>query len=134
MASSSRGVTVKITGEEELLRKLKALEDVALGSMLTEAVSAAAQLVVVEAKARAPVRTGNLREAIEAGEPKRVGFRVTAPIGPGKKGWYGLFVEVGTKLAAAHPFLRPALDGKRKEIKQTIREIVRQRIEKVARS
>lgn len=31
-------------------------------------------------------------------------------IGPGKKGWYLRFAEIGTRLVAARPFLRPALD------------------------
>lgn len=144
-SKTSRGINVKvITGEDELLRKLKALGDLAIGDMLTEAVTAAAQPVVAEAKARAPERTGNLREHIQTGDVTRAGFRTEIPVGVDqKKAFYGPFVEVGHVIrrggkivgrVPAHPFLRPALTSKRREIRKIVSKVVKERIEKVARS
>ena len=43
-------------------------------------------------------------------------------IGPNKKGWYARFLEFGTKLMGAFPFVRPARDRIRPEIKPRVRK------------
>ena len=52
----------------------------------------------------------------------------------GKKGnlsqdaWYWRFVEFGTRKMAARPFLRPALEAKRREAAQAMKERLQQRV------
>lgn len=57
----------------------------------------------------APVATGNLRDGIEPAGPGRIG--ITADNEQGES--YVEFVEFGTDLAPAQPFIRPALYRKR---------------------
>lgn len=130
---AARGTKVVIMGEQELLSKLKALGDEAIG-LLDDAVTAGAEIVAEEARSRARVRTGKLRDSIGTGDIRRFGYRTVVPVGPGKEAFYGIFVEKGTSKQAAHPFLRPALRTKKEQVKATVGGIVRKGLEKVARS
>lgn len=129
-----RGMRIKIAGAEELERKLKALGEIGTTEMLVKAVDASADLVVPEAERRVRVRTGNLQQHIEKGEPRRFTGRAEIDVGPTDEAWYGRPLELGTKHAPAYPFLRPALDSQRRKIRQTVSDIVKKGIEKVARS
>lgn len=62
------------------------------------------------AKRNAPVDTGRLRSSITE-ELTRDGDELVETIGTDVE--YGLYVEVGTHHAPAHPYLRPALDSAR---------------------
>ena len=64
-----------------------------------QGVDATAQAIAADARARAPVATGFLRDSIEVTEE---GVEVMAD--------YGLFVEYGTSDTVAQPFIRPAAD------------------------
>jgi len=97
-------------------------------------VSAAAKVIQDEVKARAPIREvpagtgpgkritagkpklrfpGNLRKrVIRRKVSKRGDSRVHYIIGFAQAAWYGRLVEMGTKTAAPHPFMRPAIDAK----------------------
>lgn len=67
-------------------------------------VRAAALLVEAEAKARAPVDTGFLRNAInQSGEG--TSYRVDSPAE------YSIYQELGTLRMGPRPFLRPALES-----------------------
>lgn len=115
-------VKVQVEGMEALQRKLGRLPDAVGNPVLREAVGAAAELVRKDAAERAPRgATGKLQGGMIAvsmeGSSDRAAFR----IGPSAEAWYGGFVEKGTKHSAAKPFLRPALDSKRKAVVQTVR-------------
>ena len=83
----------------------------------------AGELVAERARAKVPVRTGKLKDTIRVrrlkGDPKQ-DVRVYA--GNRIKGgaFYAHMVERGTKKMAAHPFLRPALNQSRNEIKNIV--------------
>ena len=90
-----------------------------IATKITPAVRAAVQTsvnaVVQEAKAIAPVRTGYMRDhivgAVEDGDKTVMGTVTSeAP--------YSGFVEFGTVRMDAQPFLRPALDTVREQIRQ----------------
>ncbi len=76
-----------------------------------EMITRVAQEAETLMKARAPVRTGNLRRSIT----HRVlgdGKRWYALVGTNVK--YAIFQEYGTRFHVAHPFMRPALDELRR--------------------
>jgi HK97 gp10 family phage protein len=83
----------------------------------------AGELVAARARGDVPVRTGKLKDTIRVirlkGDPKQ-DVRVYA--GNRIKGgaYYAYMVERGTKKMAAHPFLRPALNQSRNEIKAIV--------------
>lgn len=60
-------------------------------------------LVVADMKRLAPVDTGNLRDSIEALGGGRIGISAD----------YAAYVEFGTTVARAQPFVRPAIYRKR---------------------
>lgn len=75
------------------------------------AVMKVAGSIAREAQANAPVRTGALRDSIEASSVatgKEAEVQVGAP--------YGGYVEYGTRYMAAEPFLGPAIDAHRDEL------------------
>lgn len=73
-----------------------------------QGVNAAAAQVAAAAQARAPVRTGALRDSITPVPDPESGFaRVTA------QAPHAGYVEFGTSDTPAQPFLRPAADSSR---------------------
>lgn len=78
-----------------------------------------AERVVEEAKSRAPVRTGTLRDSIRV---RRVNqYRNDVVVGAP----YGQFVEFGTSRMAAQPFFIPAAESVRDEFIKLAREALR---------
>lgn len=56
-------------------------------------------------------------------EPEIHGHRMVVKVGPSKRtSWRAKFLEYGTRLMGAYPFLRPARDRHRNAIKQKVRE------------
>lgn len=100
-------------GSRELARALGRLEARAAGKTLTEAALAGAEPIREDASAKAPRRTGNLASNIVAEVVERSRGRVVVGIGPNKDAWYGIFPELGTSRSPAHPYLRPAFDGRK---------------------
>ena len=70
-------------------------------------VSDAADAVAEEAKARVPINSGELRDSIHVeNDPLDAYVAEVVADAP-----YAIFVELGTKDKAAHPFLRTAVDA-----------------------
>lgn len=65
-----------------------------------------AQAIANEAKVRAPVDTGNLRQNILAVQVDPLHWRT----GVTNNAAYAIYVEFGTRHMAAQPFLRPAFE------------------------
>lgn len=65
---------------------------------------AAAAAVLADAKSRVPVRTGRLRDSLEASESPEGGMEVGSGLD------YAAFVENGTYKDAPQPYLGPAAD------------------------
>ena len=87
-----------------------------------------AESVVAEAKSRVPVKTGALRDSIQAEKVNADRFKITANAKSKKGVAYGRILEYSTKSNKA--FLKPALDAKRAEIKQNLIKSVREAIRK----
>lgn len=100
---------MKVEGGDEILRNLALVADRA-AELADEAVRAGAEVIRDEAAARVPQRTGTLYRSMTYDKaPDQRKGRVAYLIGPGKGGFYGLFLELGTVKMAARPFLVPAL-------------------------
>ena len=113
---------VDIKGLDEINKKLRLLDKKMKASIARRALNKGGRHIRDEAKSRVPVRTGNLRDSITLRTKKlgRTGF--LAEVGPAKRkgrdaitgkrkvladGFYGRFVERGTKNMAPQPFMRP---------------------------
>jgi len=127
-------VTVNVQGLRELQATLSKLPAKMQELAGVRAVSQAAKVIQDEVKARSPVRDvpagSSAGKRVTAGKPKlrypgnlrrrivrkkvskrgdnHVAFVVTLS----KSAWYGRLVEFGTRNAAPHPFMRPAVDAK----------------------
>jgi HK97 gp10 family phage protein len=147
--------TVKVEGLAELGKALRELPGRVARNGLRASVYAGAKVVRDEARAQAPKAAqslganqpppGTLKRSVimkhipELSSLTRQTFFVTVRHGKkyrkqGKKGnlsqdaWYWRFVEFGTRKMSARPFLRPALETKRREAVQAIKERLQQRV------
>ena len=55
---------------------------------------------------------GNLKAYRAQRTSRGSGTTISYEVGPTGFAWYGRLVEMGTRYAAAHPFMRPAMDAK----------------------
>jgi HK97 gp10 family phage protein len=149
------GMTIKITGDKAMVRRLDSLGKVARGKTLERALVAGALIVQNAAKERAPYVTGNLRRSIHIGGHEdlnpdglgdivdRSGTRVPRPeVGPHK-----VTVYVGTDVnyAAAveygsddgkrrgKPYLRPAMDENKRAVQEEVAAALRDLIDAAVR-
>lgn len=114
-----KGVTLKLEGEKDLQRKLLRLGNKVFKE-IEGIVEDAAEILVTEAKARAPVDTGRGRESIHASKAFGRAGKVTFDVGPGKDGFHLKFAEYGTRNQPKRPWLRPAADSKEEEITRAL--------------
>ena len=148
--------TFKIEGLAELGKALRELPARVARNGLRVSVYAGAKVVRDEARARAPKAAqslgpnqpppGTLKRSVimkhipELSSLTRQTFFVTVRHGKkyrkqGKKGnlsqdaWYWRFVEFGTRKMRARPFLRPALEARRREAGQAMKDRLSERIE-----
>ena len=85
------------------------------------ALTASALLVEGQAKALCPVDTGNLRNSITHEVEKkeaRVGTNVS----------YGIYQELGTSKMAAQPFLNPALEQNKGNIRKIFADALKEAV------
>jgi len=152
---------VKIEGLAELAKALRELPDRVAKNGLRVCVYAGAKVIRDEARMRAPKAAeslgpnqpppGTLKRSVimkhipELSSLTRQTFFVTVRHGKkyrkqGKKGnlsqdaWYWRFIEFGTRKMAARPFLRPALESRRREAVDAMKERLTQRIEMEAKA
>lgn len=85
---------------------------------LPKGVALAGKEVEGEARAKAPVDTGRLRESITS-SPDGLSCEV------GTNVEYAIYQEFGTYKMKAHPFLIPALKDKSEEVKQIIKDSIK---------
>lgn len=95
-----------------------------LGKLSAAAVPAAshairktALAIEADAKALAPVDTGNLRNSISTSA-----YGLSAEVGPTAE--YGLFVEQGTSVNSPQPFLAPAFDRRVRGLEQALGQLI----------
>lgn len=152
---------VKVEGLAELARALRELPDRVAKNGLRVSVYAGAKVIRDEARIRAPKAIaslgpdqpppGTLKRSVimkhipELSSLTRQTFFVTVRHGKkyrkqGKKGnlsqdaWYWRFVEFGTRKMSARPFLRPALEAKRRDAVQAMKDRLTERIELEAKN
>ena len=87
---------------------------------VAEAVEETAKEIVNDAKGRAPVDTGHLRDSIAAQRIDEFGQVVAVHAS------YAAFVEYGTRHMAAQPFFIPALESAKQPFIQRIRKAFEQ--------
>lgn len=106
-------VNFKVTGLQELERKLLGLGPAVATRIGEDSLIAAAKPITTAMRRLVPVDTGALKRSITT---RKIGARGTSllsrTIGFKRPGsFYAHLVEFGTKHARAQPFVRPALDG-----------------------
>lgn len=128
-ASSTSAEDIKNTVEE--LRKKG--RNVIFNAKL--ALAAGVDMIIEDAKSRCPVRSGKLKESINAREVKVEGveedgvlYEITADATNKRGIAYGQFVEFDPRIAK--PFLYPAMDACRNIINQDIKEAIAEAIKR----
>lgn len=94
------------------------LDNVASAGAIRAGLQAAAFLVEGQAKIKAPVDTGFLRNSIQVQSVNSREAIVAATAD------YALYQEVGTRFMAAHPFMRPAIENNRERIGRIIGDAI----------
>jgi HK97 gp10 family phage protein len=140
-----------LTGFKELAESLKQLGPRVAKNTLRRAVSAGAVTVRNEARARAPVDTGEMKKDIQVKREKDqrdgpLAARYSVFVRSGKKSrlsgksrniqknsFYWKFIELGTSKMAAQPFLVPAFESRKEEAVKIIGEKIDEGIQKAAR-
>ena len=119
------GISIKIEGAKELTEKFKLLEPKIAKKILRKTFKSVGSLLVSAAQQNAPVgTTGQLKDSIKA----KVSFRknsISVSVGSAAgfyRGdvFYMAFNELGTSRQPAVPFLRPALEDRKDEIREQI--------------
>ena len=146
--------SIKLIGGKELDRKLKALPRKVAKKILRQALRAGAKIILAQAKANAPVATGQLKKSLKVRAMKRtrkgtVGFKVQTKAGDFKGDeFYGSFLEYGFRrgkrpgkgaeytreIVPAQPFMRPAFDSKKDEAVAVISKELSAKIVTAAKS
>ncbi len=157
----AKGEGVHVRGLAELDRALRELPVRVANRGLRASVYAGAKVIRDEARSRAPKAAqslgpkqpppGTLRRSVimkhirELSGGGRQTYYVLVRQGKkyrnqGKRGnlsqdaWYWRFLEFGTRKMAARPFLRPALESRRREATAAIKERLAQRIQTEAKA
>lgn len=112
-----------IEGMDEVLKLVAELGDAAADA-LDNAAKAGATDVLSEARRRAPVDTGRLRDSLVLKKRKvRKPNVLSSYIVTGGKGAaYFVPVELGTSKMKAQPFLRPAIDENRSRVAKIVND------------
>lgn len=92
------------------------------------ALAKSAEAVVAEAKSRVPVKTGKLRDSIQAEKVSADRIKITANAKSEKGVAYGRILEYAPKSKKA--FMKPALTAKRDEVRNNIVNAVREALRK----
>lgn len=125
---------VRITGADKLVRKLNILGEEAK-KIVEPAGKDGADVIARAAKEKAPVKSGNLKNSIST-KPKEIA-PLKATFEVGSDIFYAPFVEHGHPLVRnkktvgsvrPYPFLRPAVDETKDEVKKVFADEVRRRL------
>jgi HK97 gp10 family phage protein len=118
-------VTMKLEGVEHLQRAIKECPEI-LAEHVYDSVQRSTFSDYQRMRARVPVRTGTLRNALtltRTFQNKKTGL-TSARVVIGPEGWYWHFVEYGTIHMAARPFIRPSNEAEAPEYLNRIRGFI----------
>ena len=125
-----------ITGTREAVKMIQELgEDVLVAAK--EALKDGADLIERDAKSRCPVSVrgehpGELRESIKAvSKNKGTMYEISAEAQNKNGVYYGQFVEFDPRIDK--PFLYPAMDANREQVKENIAKAIRAELQKIRR-
>ena len=115
-------MSVDAVGMDEIIGKLEMMD--MLGSRAKEALVKGAQVVLREAQANAPVRSGELKQALKVGKRAKAGSSYAVEVGTFyPEAPHAHLVEHGhggPHAAPAHPFLEPAAEATADEVTETV--------------
>ena len=120
---------VEIQGLAHLDRALQELAWPAARRALRKGMRKGANVVRDEARAKAPVKTGNLKRKIRTRERSEQDGNMRFAVEVPRSAFYGRFLEYGTSKMAAKPFLRPAAEGKTEAAVTAMRDALAEAIE-----
>ncbi len=126
---------IDVEGADDLVQMFDEL-GLAAEEILDQATKNAAEIVLADAKRKVPVRTGALRASldIKAEKNKKPTKKVYRVFSKGVRSGgvrYAFAVENGTSKMSARPFLRPALDNNKNQIKDEMNRTIVKALEKV---
>lgn len=104
--------SVEVVGLKELDRALTELAWSGARRALRKGMRKGANVVRDEIRAKARVRTGNLKRNIRTRERSEEGGDMRFAVEVTRKAFYGRFLEYGTSKMEAKPFMRPAAEEK----------------------
>jgi len=120
---------IELSGVDEILIRLQQI-GANVSRLENQALRNAAEPVLEDAKANAPVRTGKLKEGLKISSIKTKEGMKYVLVGVDKsdnsKIFYGKFVEFGTTKMSARPFLGPAYEKNKREIVETIKDTLKE--------
>ena len=106
-----QGFQVSLDGAAEMRAALKELSVEAQRDAVEEAARAGGEEMFPRVRERVPVDTGLGRDDLQLRVKQVRPGVATAPITPGKRGWYLKFFEYGTSKMPARPIFGPAFDA-----------------------
>ncbi|SHH05918.1 HK97-gp10 family putative phage morphogenesis protein [Tepidibacter thalassicus] len=113
----------KLEGLKELEQKLQEMGN-KTSRIENKAIKKAAEPILEDAKANAPVDTGRLREGLKISNIKTKNGEKYVEVGITKgdnsEMFYGKFIEWGTSKMPAKPYLAPAYEKNKSKIKEII--------------
>lgn len=120
---------IELSGVDEILNRLQQI-GANVSRLENQALRNAAEPVLEDAKANAPVRTGKLKEGLKISSIKiKEGMKyvlVGVDKSDNSKIFYSKFIEFGTTKMSARPFLGPAYEKNRREIIEEIKNTLRE--------
>ncbi len=111
--------SVTVTGDDRVRRRMDAVSRSLGGRGLLPPLRAAALVAQNDAKRRAPYLTGTLRRSIHMEDKDSHAVAVGTDVP------YARIIEYGGPGRAAKPYLRPALDNNKREIRQEFADALR---------
>jgi len=124
---------IELIGVDEILSKLQQM-GTNISRLENKALKNAAEPVLSDAKATSAFddRSGSLRKGLKISNVKnKEGIKhilVGIDKGDNSKIFYGKFIEFGTSKMSARPFLQPAYEKNKDNIKRTISETLKEGI------
>ena len=126
-------VSVELEGWEELERKLKRIGgEVNVQRVIEDALAEGGEHLKAALQAGAPYRTGQLRGSIVISRNGREKYSIR--VGPDGDGFYGRFLEYGTRKMRPHPWMRPTFDRVAHEVEQAISDALWRKVLEASRA